>query len=165
LPRLAVQISVAVLASTGPQDQVQERVHRDAIQIVEVDATHPGAKPHRLQARRQVRRGPRRRDEEHQVGIDQLTHERRRRRVEELEIVDEEDKGAVGGLGSEHRPNLGHDRDQIAFVGHGRGEEVSEGAERRGLGSFRRRGPGDVAAGAIGRRKAGVGQAGLADAS
>ena len=83
----------------GPaQDEVQERVEGGAVEVGEIDALHTGSSPQRLESPGEGRVRSDRPDQEHQVGIDQLTEQRGRRRVEQVQIVDEQDERTVDRL-------------------------------------------------------------------
>ena len=80
---------------------------------------------------RQWRVGPDGGDEEHEIGVDQLPDERRRRRVQEMQIVDEQHERTVRRLRQQHRPNLGHHRNEIiALVADACRKQVGQRPER-----------------------------------
>ena len=106
-----------MVASTGPREhEVQERVDAGAIEVFEIDAAHPRSVPERVHARREDLTGAHGCDQEDEVGIDQLTDERGRGRVEQMEIIDEQHEGPVRGLAQQDGLDLRHDCDQIAAL-------------------------------------------------
>ena len=128
LPRLAVQISVTVAASTGPcrtrcrsvstaaRSRSSRSMRRTRARCH--NASNPGGA---------AAVGPHRGDEEHEIGVDQLPHERRRRRVQEMKIVDEQHERTVRRLRPQHRPHLRHHRHQIAaFVADAGRKQVGQ---------------------------------------
>ena len=147
------------------EHEVQQRVDRRPVEVVEVDAAHPRPVPQRLEPRRHRLGCPHGGDEEDEIGVDELADQRRRRAVEQVEVVDEQHERAVAGLVEEDRAHRGDHGDEIApLVGDPGGQQVGQRAERHLTRSFGRRGPGDVASGVVGEGQALVGQAGLAHA-
>ena len=113
------------------QDEVQERVDCGPIEVVEIDAADASPVPQRVQPGRAAAVGPDGGDEEHEVGVDQLPDERRRRRVQELQIVDEQHERTVQRLRPQHRPHLRHHGHQIiAFVADAGRQQVGQRPER-----------------------------------
>ena len=147
------------------QDQVHQRVDGGTVQVVEVDPPDPGLVPQRLQTPRHALGRTHGGDQEEQVGVDELAHQRGGGAVEEVQVVDEEHERSGAGLVLEHRADLRHHRHQVAtLVAQPGRQEVGQRAERHLARTLRRRGPGHVAAGLVGEGQALVGQAGLADA-
>ena len=144
---------------------MHKRVDRGTVQVVEVDPPDPGLVPERLESPRHALGRTHGRDQEEQVGVDELADQRGGRAVEEVEVVDEQHQRSGAGLVLEHGADLGHDRHQVAaLVAQPGRQEVGQRAERDLARALRRRGPGHVAAGLVGEGQALVGQAGLADA-
>ena len=149
----------------APQHEVEQRVDRGPVEVVEVDAADPGPQPQRLDARGERFGGPHGAHQEDEVGVDELGHQGRRRGVEEVQVVDEQDHRAGGRLTEEHRTDLGHHRYEVAaLVAEPGRQQVGERTQRHGPGAFRGRGAGHGAALAVGKRQALVGEAGLAHA-
>ena len=147
------------------QHQVQQRFDRGSIEVVEVDAPDAGALPQRVQPRRKCRLAADGGNQEHEIGIDELAHERGRRRVQELKVVDEEDEGTVPRLLQQHWSHLRHHRHEVAALVTDAGrQQVGKCAEGDRSGALGRGRPGHVAALPVGVRQALVRQPGLADA-
>ena len=142
---------------------MEQRAHLGPVEVHEVDPPHPGPLPQRLDAGREAASRPHGGHQEHQVGVDELGHERGRRDVEQVEVVDEQHQRAPAALVLQHGPQLGHDRHQVDPLGaDARRQQVGQRPQRRRLGPLGGRGPGHVAAVLVGEGQALVGQAGLA---
>ena len=92
---------------------------------------HSAAVPQRLERRRHRLVTPNRGDQEQQVGVDELAEQRRRRVVEQMQVVDEQHRRSVGALLEQDRADLRDDGDEVAaFVSDVRRQHVRERAER-----------------------------------
>ena len=99
-------------------------------------------------------------DEEDEVGVDELTDERGRRRVEQVEVIDEEHERPVRGLVGQDLADLGH-RPLTSRTAGRRDRRAAGGPARRAgpPGSPAGRRPGHVAARPSAHREALVGRA------
>ena len=115
LPRLADHSESIVLGrDRTAQHEMQERVDTGLVELGEIDAAHARTLPQAGQRRRNRFTGAHGRDEEHEVGVDELGDQDRRGRVEPVQVVDEQDERTVLGLAAELRRDGIEHRDEIA---------------------------------------------------